>query len=521
MKRVISAIVLASLCVGGGVGANASGKAEGQNKKPVAAVSGIDANTAIAVGESITVTVSGTDEDGTIEKTALVIDGERSEQQGDKAEYVLENIAEGRHEIYAEVTDNDGAVSQSGIYGVTAVVREQVITDDALYGEDSTKWKELDTSNGSIVEEDGNSYIQFTSDGITTYLYNTGDLSFTEQTTYFELDFNVSDTKTQSSLIAIRGSTAEYYDYGIVIQNGTLGGYPIEANKWYHVKYSWNMKEKLTKLWVLEENGYKLVKENPSMKTDGVYTNMRMMLNQSKTAGYSIALDNLCLYHYKESPYITNIEYLDKDGSSVFANGEVGYALDTIRLSFNNDINTESITDDTIKIFVGDSEVTDYEVSYADKKMLIKFGMPVKTFSSYRVEYSGLADVNKANMPKGVISFKTGAEAYDVLEWTVNKDGSPIELLNNIKKGDELVLSADMVNTTGTQMDSKLIFVVYSGDKAVGISITDINVPEGGGVFSSTPLTVTGTIDDTVSVRGFVWSSVGADRNIQIQGFRR
>ena len=489
------------------------------NKAPKVTISGIYSGQQFATSDEITVNIAATDEDSVVTKIILYVNGEKKEFSGNEKSFSLGKLSIGRYEIYAEAYDAEGAKGESTVSVIAVLDSTKTVIDDATFEEGSTtNWQENGTSYATVeyVEGRGNCLVIRNENKGVMFLYQKHNDAFISGTAYLELDFCMSDVDMTTTMMSIRNnSSSAIYCTDLYVSEGLLSDvYALEADRWYHIKYSWDMKEKVTRIYVLEENGYVLVKENTNMPTDGTFQNARFHINGSnKQTAYTVMFDNICIYSLKESPYITGMQAFDEEGESAYDGTTLSSTVKTIKVKFNNNMDATAVSKG-FKVYTGGEEIK-CSVTYSDRAAIITLLTSVKTLADGKIVYTGLTDVSGAKVADGELTFKTGSAEYDVLSRTVMLGSKALSSADNIKKGDELVLTSKFVNLTDADKFSKLIFAAYSGDKLIGISITDICVEKlttQGKKVESLPLVIQEDIDAPIKLYAYVWSDMSSVR---------
>ena len=261
------------------------------NKKPTVAISGVENGAVLGINETMTITVTATDNDGVIEDSALFIDGIK---QGGTSPYTVGPLSVGSHEIYAEARDNENATNRTESYRVQVVQKHTVdiINDDFTT---SSNWSggeiiqlgDADTGRGDVY--------RFASDGMGELNF-TGDASLIPVAGYVEMDIRHSDPSINSRIFLAQKSAVRAWDETIKINDGKLGTADINANEWYSLKIYWNAQTKEIKGWVKDNvsGEWVLAKESNNMDSDGAIAGIKMHFgyNDPPAGDYTFDIDN-------------------------------------------------------------------------------------------------------------------------------------------------------------------------------------------------------------------------------------
>ncbi len=487
------------------------------------------------------VTVNAEDADGEVTDIRFYIDGD--EVESDTATFTFGPLALGPHTAYAEVTDNETGVGTYSCNFTVADTEKEELVKLIDYTNYVGTLKTAPANAGTTVS-DGDEYGEYYKiSGTTAVQYYTDTAQISEAVAektpvYIELDMKLSNTQMKSWVLAMRqmiideetGNPGPIYADPAGIENGYCGDIAIDPDKWYHYKILYDMPNNVARAWVLNEETqeYELAREIAPLYTEEYVAKwgaFRFNFNQTSVSDitYEACVDNIEYYKLIEQPYFTSVEYLDANGGDVLAdNGEVGYELSTIKLNFNNNLST-TLTQDCVTLTQNGVEVDDLAVSVADNALSITINGEVRTLSDYSLSYTGIKDYNENAVADGTIEFTTGPAEYDVVERTVEINGTPVTSLSGITSGSTIDVSAVFVNQADIPQNSKFIVALYSGNKCLGITISDTGVaPNSGRVpVEATTLTVPSSraIDGTLKLYAYVWSDLLGTRTSQIQSF--
>ncbi len=494
-----------------------------QNSAPTVSLEGITNGAKYDKSDVFEIRIIAADSDGSVEKTALYVDGAAAAEPADGV-YKVGPLTAGVHKIYASATDNEGAEGRSETYTVTVSGSNKITIENTDFS-GAHGWK---TTGGSteIITKDGNSYYKLTSnDGSSVALYHmtsgTNVALLQSRKVYFDVDLKLSDTNMTTQLFALRQSVAAY-NIGGEIKNGMLEGYEIQPDKWYHYRHTVDIPNKISELWIFDEDSgeYKLLSRNTAMNTDGTWGGIRFNVNRYAAAvgSWELNMDNTDFYYLADDPYIEGVEYLASDGSDTEKNGKVGYNLAKIKLNLNNAV-AAAVGAENIRIFAGGDEVKGFAVSTDGNSIVIELADAVRTLTDYEIRYSGITDANGFALADGKIEFSVGAAEYDALSWRVMRNGAQLASAKEIKAGDKIEVRAELVNQSAEVKNSKLIAVLYSGNKCIGASVGDIAAAaDSTQTASAGVITVADEIDAELKLYAYIWSDLTGERQVQIRG---
>lgn len=501
------------------------------NAVPTVTLSGITNGAEYTGTDTFNVAVNAVDTDGTVENVALYLDGVA--QTAQNGTYSFGPISLGNHTVYAEATDNDGATGKSANVTFSVTTRSKVLLEDKIDFTNANGTFRLvtdDTRGEKVNTEDSyGDYMKFSSTDGTGLQYYQSSVSWSNSAlatpVYAECDVKVSNTQMRTWVFAMRQGAGIYVRPG-VIENGYMGTVPIAADTWYHYKLMIDLPNQTSKIWVWDNTNseYVLAATDNNVAQD-VWGAMYFFFNQNSAdvSDWNASVDNIEFYQMIEEPYLTSVQYLNAGGDNVLANGKVGYDVSEIKLNFNNKLSTTLAQDptllaDCVTLSQNGAEVDNLSVSITDNSLSITLGDAVRTLSDYTLTYTGIIDIYDNAVADGTINFTTGPAEYDVLEWTVKVNGTTVTSLSGISSGDTVDVSAKLVNQAAQPQTSKLVVVLYSGNKCLGMTATDLTVGTTPSADrSANSITVTGTVDDTLKLYAYVWSDLGSTRTIQIQ----
>ena len=99
------------------------------------------------------------------------------------------------------------------------------------------------------------------------------------------------------------------------------------------------------------------------------------------------------------------------------------------------------------------------------------------------------------------------------------RNGAQLASTKEIKAGDKIEVRAELVNQSAEVKNSKLIAVLYSGNKCVGASVGDIAAAaDSTQTASSGVITVADEIDAELTLYAYIWSDLTGERQVQIRG---
>ena len=106
-------------------------------------------------------------------------------------------------------------------------------------------------------------------------------------------------------------------------------------------------------------------------------------------------------------------------------------------------------------------------------------------------------------------SFKTEMARFDVADWIVYKNNRRLTTTKEIKKGDEIKVSAKVVNDGGETEPSVLIFALYNGNELMDYKMHKIDAAS---VQKETVISddfSVSEISEGVRIEGYLWNADG------------
>ena len=491
------------------------------NKLPTA-VMNISGDSGISYGDTLRVEVTAADEDGEIRSCVLVVDGTEYQPENSTSPYVftLDKLSVGAHRIYAVVTDNEGATGESekANVSVTRSGRRDISVCDFNSGKgDWVLWGSGVAASYSRVREDyGLSYavnIGAATTATTTaaVVFESTSGLFSQATVNAECDFMIDDVKNSTIALFCLNSNSGQFDTAATITNGTIGGKTIEAGSWHHLMYSFNLNDKVGNLYLDGE----LIVTKTGINTDGTFRNLRFNLsNTNREKDINFYMDNAEIYAAMEFPYVRSMEFLNaRDKDILKADGTVGSDVNKIVLHFNTQLDTKYVTKENFSLYANARAYDAYDVSSEEQSghtaVILTLRGGAVTSSQYKVLISGEVADNFAQSSGEVqtAEFTVAPAAFDVKQWSVYCGNKKIVQSGDIKKGDEITITAEFVNSGKNNGSLWLIMAVYNGSELADYRIKSIDSKSYGSSFKVSECFAPEDISKGISVEGYVWSA--------------
>lgn len=491
------------------------------NKLPTA-VMNISGDSGISYGDTLRVEVTAADEDGEIRSCVLVVDGTEYQPENSTSPYVftLDKLSVGAHRIYAVVSDNEGATGESekANVSVTRSGRRDISVCDFNSGKgDWVLWGSGVAASYSRVREDyGLSYavnIGAATTATTTaaVVFESTSGLFSQATVNAECDFMIDDVKNSTIALFCLNSNSGQFDTAATITNGTIGGKTIEAGSWHHLMYSFNLNDKVGNLYLDGE----LIVTKTEINTDGTFRNLRFNLsNTNSEKDINFYMDNAEIYAAMEFPYVRSMEFLNaRDKDILKADGTVGSDVNKIVLHFNTQLDTKYVTKENFSLYANARAYDAYDVSSEEQSghtaVILTLRGGAVTSSQYKVLISGEVADNFAQSSGEVqtAEFTVAPAAFDVKQWSVYCGNKKIMQSGDIKKGDEITVTAEFVNSGKNNGSVWLIMAVYNGSELADYRIKKIDSSSYGSTFKVSERFAPEDISKGISVEGYVWSA--------------
>lgn len=479
-------------------------------------------STELSDGETLEAEADAADEDGEIVSCVLVIDGTEYSSDSDSSPYTfsVDNLGIGSHNVYARAADNDGSETESAPVQVTVRKsgrRDISICDFNKGGGEWLIWGNNCAASYQKNREDfGLSYcanVGAAADGKTTaaVVLQSASSLFSQATINAECDFMIDDTDNTTIELFILNSKSGQFDTADSIKNGSIGGKTIKPGEWHHMRYEFSLIEKRSSLYLDGE----LIGTKASLTTDGTFNNLRFNIsNFNPGKDVNFYMDNAEIYASMEYPYVKNIEFLNSSGRDASKSDNTAAAdLNKVILNFNTYIEDKYITKDNFTLFVNGRKYSLYDVSCIQQGAVTSAAIVLRgnavTSSKNRIIVSGnIADrFGQSSGTEQTVEFNVAPGGFDVSEWAVYNGNKKILQSVDIKKGDEITVSASFVNNGKSREPVWLIMAVYNGDELKDYRIKSIDPQKYGYSFNVSERFAAEDISKGISIEGYVWSA--------------
>ncbi len=475
------------------------------NKLPQIEIVGMADGSELAYSDDMTVQVSASDSDGEITSCTLLIDGQMLMPDNSESPYVfrLNPISAGEHRIQAYAEDNEGGstateeiqfkVKHATVYTLTEMdFNKGAAPDLKLYSGAGSFEK--------VRDDFGLSYALKSSDSVTAATaYVSGESYLSQNRIVFECDYMTNSENTKPELILKADS-----NFNVFAVNA-------RAEVWYHLRFVFDLKKSKAELYINNT----LI--NKADLKGSAFADLRFNYkNNDPTTTATMYIDNFKVYYELEYPYITDMQLLSGDRSNVMnSSGEAGTDLKEILLSFNTTLKESYAQKDKFKLYVNGIPDSTYDISFRNEDSgtdaILILRSAAKTNSLYEVVIS--ADVSDTyNQSIGAQlrkSFKTEMANFDVADWFVYKNNKQLTTTGEIKKGDEIEISANVINNGGETEPSVLIFALYNGNQLIGYKMHKLDSASmQKETVISDDFTVTEN-SDGVRIEGYLWNAEG------------
>lgn len=506
-----------------------------ENAVPTVSVTGVTNNQGVSQSDSVSLNITASDADSGLTKVELYFDGSKVAEKSATSPYptslsldeacVKSGLSLGQHTVYAKAYDADGASATSATVTFTVITTYTTDIDYADFESGpSASWSEYQTTNLSIIDDPtrpDNKVLAY-EDGTGQSLYMHGAVN-ASGTVYWETEFMTQDVNAASYFVLREPDGMQNDVFEVYIQSGMFdGSYAISANTWYKVRITANIKSGKASVYISGDNGINWTKTRDadisalgSIGTVRIYVN-----NQGKTSNYKFYIDNIKLYAIGESAYLTSTDYLLSNGATALSGGKVSPEAKTIKLNYNTPVGSYGIEKSNFSIKDENGKAyTQFDVTAADTAVTITLNGSLLSQTKYTVTISGLEDAIAQGTPSK-IEFTTDTAAFDVTASKNYVNGTETSSLSGVRTGDTLKTIVDIKNSTGSPIATKMIYVIYSGDKLIGISEKVYTVGTAATSIDSQNTTVTGTVDDTVTTEVYFWSSLDGTPTIQMDSVK-
>ncbi|MBO5370305.1 MAG: hypothetical protein J6B23_06485 [Clostridia bacterium] len=463
-------------------------------------------------------------------KTALNV------TSGESVDFEVEDKIIGHLVIKAVAMDETGVASS---VSVTLNVMEK--SEEEAYNNPLSKeasgWKVLYDANSSssgITDspDGGKAYgitVAKTADNNAPAIVPQDQCSiYAENITMSEHDFMISSTEginvTLMRLVDEKNANIN----GATISGGMIGEYPIEANKWYHFVYNIDPFAKTCNVSVsdiLEDGSY----GEPEQLTSHSFANLGTIktirfafqpLTENEVSGY---FRNYKITTVKSRAHIMDIiPYYDGIRMSA-ENGQISPDADCIQIDISETLLYTTILRDNAELYANGKRAGNYDVCIgaydeqdfenflgqpddADKsanKITMRFNRPLAKDTDYTIVLTcGIKTASGAKLSVPVYyNFRTSSAGGGIDAWSLVAEGKgEIKYPSQLNGGETVMLSA-FYDDSFSYSGAKLLFYVYSGDRLVALTATDL---EPSPLTSSGEITLPDNLSD-VTLYGQIW----------------
>ncbi len=251
---------------------------------------------------------------------------------------------------------------------------------------------------------------------------------------YFGVEvYNTDNTKNRFAALDMRNTTAKL-GVASLVQNNTdvtsaliegsdYDAYDVEAGKWYTYSLIYNMdKDIMTSVLKDRATGDVLGIKTQEMPvtSDEAYVNLGR-INISMGADH--AMDNIVVKKYSETPAemtASDIIFMDEDGLEFGDISEdTGNLTRKIKVNFANPVAED--TKDSIKLYAGETEITDYTAQADGNSVILTLNNPLMPSTAHKIVV--------ANTAMGVHGYNLISNEADFEYEFTTQDGTEISVI--------------------------------------------------------------------------------------------
>lgn len=357
----------------------------------------------------------------------------------------------------------------------------------------------------SCKEEDGNRFIRFENTSGASYLRFESSGRWSDSAVYdravVEFDVSMPEVKRSSDILFLINSKTVgqcFFDSfgrfvavsgsGFNSGEDTDGEYPDnhivyelsqQENQWYRLSCRFDKKEKTIDYYINDEFAGSTVWtediKNPSL------TAVRVKANTSLGDGRAIDFDNFLVAHTKSCDTVSKLRLYARNAEAWGAFAEdVPPTVAGGRVEFSCNIDSSAAQAENI-IITGGETIPVTITGMGNNYLLFSPDGFLKADTEYTLSVSGIVSDNGIPLADYSASFKTSAEKSVEIEnfRLENSVGGKIVNISDISAGTEVVLKADIVNSTDNDILVRPILTQSEGGKLMQTAEESVYVAAG------------------------------------------
>ncbi len=234
--------------------------------------------------------------------------------------------------------------------------------------------------------------------------------------------------------------------------------------------------------------------DNGACKTSGVYTTWEVFDNYESYVLY-IPLT------------MEGVRFVDNAGKDVIAESNVAPETTQIKVNFSEAVTEASIAGITVSKAGSEvNNVTGVALS-ADGKSAILTVAGLEGNATYTINVpASVATPAGISATEATYTFTTAAGRFDISDFALtNADGTAIAAgTTDATNGNSIKITAEIVNTNGTNKDVTVIYALYNGTKLVDVGTRNVEITPFSGDINESFTTKKGVTYD--SWKAFMWN---------------
>ncbi len=275
-------------------------------------------------------------------------------------------------------------------------------------------------------------------------------------------------------------------------QRITLNNQSWAKDEWINIRFEWDTVNKAGKFYI---NGQEATNKNAQYSVGSaavthsgietirliVYQNEMNIPEEDKPAGLMI-LDNVTTYGITKNVTVSKVRFYEADGTEKGPRTTVDRVLDSVKVYFNNDVNTSTVTADTVTLTY-DGVAVESELTYlsGERCAVIKPKTLPGRGAKVSVEVDGVIATNQKTVSHYLCS-ATAANTEDTIAATaialVNAGGTAVTEIT----GSSVYLDTTLLNTTALDQTLVVSAMGYKDGALERYAYEYVTLPAGTGM---------------------------------------
>ncbi len=502
------------------------------NVKPTVSFEDISNGQTFEYGSPVKFNVLAADADGYIDMVVLYLDGIKVAEKGEAPySFELSNVTMGRHFMYAEAFDNEGERQQTSeieflVSSFTETVHSFVDYDNNT----ASVWGVSNATGGTHGRENTggehkNAYFIArtpTSTNPAPYFVTYSNLNtLIYGDSAIELDYMTDNANASVEMFVLRGdgSPVTWTTSDCLVKDGAFignaGTVDIEAGRWYHLRYEFNLVRKTASFWV---DDTLVTNKNGNLSTDGTLNSIRFTVKseEGETEEIKNYLDNIKITTLTAAPYISGATFANADGTNAGSRESVSPYVKTIKLNFSSDVAGATVNDKNVLLYDDNNNQVPLSVEYNQqlRTATLTLDSNLQSMAWYKVVVTDnvLNSLGQKLTSELVSSFKTAPFEYDATAWGVYRNGNILSSTANVRAGDNIKVACEMVNGTDIGHDAVMLVGLYKNGIMTGYKT--MNAAIQANTEKTFELELAAEEGGITEIRAFVWKGLNERRPV-------